>query len=524
MPDETKVELSTPPMNSAVFDAQARIMQNATIRAGRSTIIANRDTYITRLDGQTDDQFKAMVSMAPMYILYPKVVDGFSGTVFAKPPVVRNIEFSDKQKELNKNCDMLGNSIDKFSEKIINTVFEDGFCATMTDYSDTASRPYQRFIAPHQFISFRTSSVSGYPVISKFIFKEETEVDHPDNEFDSEIRNIYVVLDLKDEKYRVRRYMSTGVKKASPNEVEKMVQVGEDVYPKIDGEFFKTIPITIHGINQNNFSIGKSPLQDISDMNISVIQRVIDQVYMLHWTALPTPWATGVDGDDAPNTIGPSKFIHISNPEAKVGMLEFTGNSARAHQDFIDNLKDIMASMGAQILKKEGISRETATSVLVRTAAQTSLIATLVNNVSGQITGSFTIFLKWSGTKVPNDFAYDLNDDFLKIDMEPNAQIALVKSWLDGAISHRSMFDKMKEGEILPTERTFEEELALIKLNPPPFFAKKVETENAIEIATKTAALAVPKESSKSDNGNDKDDGTKGSNLDNGNVNNNQTD
>jgi hypothetical protein len=512
------VEIATPPMNSAVLGAQARINQNATIRAGRDAIIANRETYITRLDTQTDEQFEKMVRMAPIYVLYPKVVDGFSGTVFAKAPVIKNVEFNDKQKELNKNCDMLGNSIDKFSERIINTVFEDGFCATMNDYSDAAGRPFMQFIAPHQFISFRTSSVDGYPVITQFIYKEEIEVDNDNNEFDSEVRNRYIVLDIKNENYRVRRYLATSAKSTKASDIEKMVQEGEDINPKMDGNYFKTIPITIHGINQNNFSIGKSPLQDISDMNISVIQRVIDQVYMLHWTALPTPWVTGVDEGDAPGTIGPSKAWTISNSEANVGMLEFSGNSARAHQDFIDNLKDIMASMGAQILKKEGVSRETATSVLVRAASQTSLISTLVNNVSGQVENSLKTFLSWGGTKVSTEFTYELNDDFIKIDMEPNAQIALVKSWLDGAISHRSMFNKMKEGELIDTNTTFEEEIEEIKKNPPPYFQKVLELANAIKLHEKTGGNEEGKGS-----GNETK-GTKGSNLDNGNINNKQTD
>lgn len=511
------VELSTPPMNSAVLGAQARITQNAVIRAGRDSLIANRNTYFTKLELQDDKQFEAMVNMAPMYVLYPKVVDGFSGTVFAKTPVMKNVEFNDKQKKLNKNCDMLGNSIDKFSEKIINTVFEDGFCATMNDYSDTAKRPFMRFIAPNQFISFRTSSVKGYPVITQFIYKEEVEVDNADNEFDVDVKNRYIVLDLKDDNYRVRRYIASGIKSNIASDIEKMTQEGSDIYPKMDAKNFKYIPIVIHGINQNNFSIGKSPLQDISDMNISVIQRTIDQVYMLHWTALPTPWSTGVDEQDAPSSIGPSKWVHISNPEAKVGMLEFSGNSARAHQDYIDNLKDIMASMGAQILKKEGVSRETATSVLVRTAAQTSLIATLVNNVSGQIEVSLMVYFEWSGNKVKEDFSYELNDDFIKVDMEPNAQIALVKSWLDGAISHRSLFDKMKEGEIVPTERTFEEEVKLIEEGKPPFFLKEAETKSSVEIAK----VAGKEEASGS--GNPTKD-TKGSNIDNDNINNPQTD
>ena len=519
------VQLSTPTMNSAVSDAQARIHQNATIRAGKDALNNRRDTYFVKLDSQTDDQFKAMIQMAPMYILYPKVVDGFSGTVFSKAPVIKGVEFSDKQKEYNKNCDMLGNGIDKFSEKIVNTVFENGFCATLNDYSDTANRPFLTHIAPHQFVSFRTSSIKGYPVITQFIYVEDVEVDNPDNEFDVTVRNRYIVLDMHQDKYRVRKFLATTEKKlGDTTNSEQMEQEGTEVYPVIDGNNFKTIPITIHGANENNFSIDKSPLQDISDMNISVMQRTVDQVYMLHWTALPTPWTTGVDENDAQLTIGPSKSWAISNPDAKVGMLEFSGSSARAHQDFIENLLSIMANIGAQILKKEGVSRETATSVLVRTAAQTSLISTLVNNVSSQIENVLETFFLWGGTKVADDFAYKLNDDFIKVDMEPNAQIALVKSWLDGAISHKTMFNKMKEGELIDTNTTFDEEISEIEKNPPPFFAKAADQKNAVELADKAAETAEKvAESAEKDKPDSKDD-TNGSDQDNGNINSPVTD
>ena len=173
---------------------------------------------------------------------------------------------------------------------------------------------------------------------------EEIEVNDPDDEFGSLSVNQFTVLDLSgnpDNKnlmnYRVRIFQGV-------DEIDKSLDLpakGEKIklmsvaFPKMDGKFFDYIAIKIHGIEANNHSVGKSLLQDVSDMNISVLQRVIDQTYMLHWTALPAPYITGSDGtdDEDPDTIGPSKIWYIANPESKVGMLEFSGNSARAHQD-----------------------------------------------------------------------------------------------------------------------------------------------------------------------------------------------
>jgi len=504
--------MKAPSMSSAVIAVQPSISQNADIRGGRQKIVDNRETYVIKLDQQTDEQFESMVKMAPVYILYPKVVDGFTGTVFSKSPNMTGLD-TDKYLDSIQNVDMLGNSINELSEKIVKNVIEDGFCATYNDYmlNGVLDKSFIRHIKPADFISIRTSSEKGYPEISQFIYKENIEVQSKDSEFDTETKLRYIVLDLDNSQYRIRTFQ------AEDSKYSEITQIGEDVYPKKDNKVFDYIPIQIHGTEPNNFTVGKSPLQDISDMNISVIQRVVDQVYMLHWTALPTPYVIGVDDDDAPSTIGPSKIWHISNVEASVGMLEFSGNSARAHQDFIDNLKDIMAATGAQILKKEGVSRETATSVLVRTAAQTSLISTLVKNVSKQIENTLKIYFDWQGIKLDEGFSYKLNNDFVKIDMEPNAQIALVKSWLDGAVSHETVFEKMKEGELINPNKTFEKELKLIKDNPPPFFSLEKEAELNTEASEKESTVG---------DGRGKDDGItnpiKGSNLDNGNIQNKQ--
>jgi len=520
MADEKMFDV--PQMNAAVTNMQKVLLQNSDFRGGREAIMTNKENYISKLSEQDDPQYKAMVEMAPVYILYPRVVDGFVGTVFAKSPILEGVEFDDKMIEQNKNVDLLGNSLDKYSEVIVKNVMENGFCGTMNDYSKQLNRPFLRFIKPEQFVTFRTNSDDGYPKFEQFIFKETIEIADDDNEFDSVIKDQYTVLDLAPNpknknkfNYRVRIFLTVTVKDVLKGTAsEKMVLKSEN-FPIKNTKYFDSIPIKIHGVESNNFTVEKSLIQDISDMNVSVFQRTVDQVYMLHWTALPTPWTTGCDSDEAPTTIGPSKVWHIENPDAKVGMLEFTGSSARAHQDFIENLLYIMATTGAQILKKEGVSRETATSVLVRTGQQTSLISTMVKNTSGQIQDSLEVYLDWSKVTTTKEFNYKLNDDFIKVDMEPNAQIALVKSWLDGVISHETVFDKMKEGELIKANRTFDDELAAIKKNPPPFFKEEVDAENAKGLA-EMAAKSAEKAAKLSGAGQQEKD-TKGSSLETGN-------
>ena len=497
--------MKAPTMNTVVLEKQKMLKQNADIRGGRDPIILNRDLYFVRLDNQTDDQFNAMVSMAPVYVLFPKIVDAFTGIVFSKDPTIYGVESNDL--DYLENIDLLGNSLDGLSEKVLSQVFENGFCATYNDYSEELSAPFVQFVPASAFISFKVTNVSGKPTISQFIYTEETDVDDPEDEFATDTETNFIVLDLYKQSddtppiYRIR---------VLTEDENGEVRVKSEEFPRMNGAYFDYIPIQIHGIDANNYTIKKSPLQDLSDMNISIMQRVVDQVYMLHWTALPTPWVTGVDDDSSPTTIGSSVAWRISNSDSRVGMLEFTGQSAQAHQDFVENLKDIMASTGAQILKKEGISRETATSVLVRNASQTSLISRIVSNVSSQVKATLAVQLEWSGISTGDDFDYTLNEDFIRVDMEPNAQIALVKSWLDGAISHKTLFKKMKEGELIEPNKTFEDELEDIEESPPPFYLEALRAEEA-EKARVAEAEAQ-----------EKADALSGSNLENGNVPNKQ--
>lgn len=481
------------PQSADIANAQSYIKQNRDIRNGKDAMYINRETYFRRLSGQEDSDYDTMIDMAPMYTLYPKVVDGFVGTIFRKPTQLQGAdEFSES------NVDLLGNSLQEYCQEVTRYVFEDGFCATMVDWSAQTNSSFYRLIQPEQFISYLTDNSRGYPALSRFIYKETVEEQSESEEFATDDYGYHTVLDFEDGIVRVRRYKNT--------DEDEHVLVST-TYPKRNGKALNELPVVIHGIKPNNFSITKSPLQDISDLNITLDQRVIDLIYLLHWSALPTPYATGVDptDPDAPKSIGPTKAWLISAPDAKVGMLEFSGQAYEAHLSYLDHLMYIMSAIGAQILKKEGVSRETASSVLIRTGAQTSLIATIVDNISSQMEKLIKMKLDWENIPYSDELEFTLNRDFIQVDLEPNAQIALVKSWMDGAISFDSMFHKMKEGEIIPSTRTKEDELRLIKENPPPFFKEKVQSD-----------LGSKAMNGGADNQPAKDD-TSGSNLETGN-------
>ena len=490
------------PMSPDISAMQKTLQQNNDLYGGRDAIYNNRKVYIAQLEGQEDESYNNMVARAVITPFYPAVVEQFVGSTFAKEPLKTLPDFDGF-----KNIDLLGNSIDQYSSDFVRDVLKQGFSETIIDYSIISKTPFFRYISPESFVSYRIETVNDRPQITRLIYKNIEEREDSYNEFETSYIDAYTVLDISDGAYRIRNYENQSLRDEKTQQIhEEIVKVGTDVYPTKNGKTLTEIPMKLHGVNANNFSIERSRLQDVSDLNISLIQRVVDQVHMLHYTALPTPWVAGIDSDDSdcPTSIGPQEIWILSNPEAKVGLLEFSGASAKAHEEFVQKLKNTMAEIGAQLLSDKGVSRETAVSALIRNNSQTITVSSIVNNISAQLVDLLKFYADWAGLN-SSEIDYQLNSDFVRAMLDANTQISLVKSWKDGAISKVSLHEKFKEGEIVNASRTFEEEEALIKANPSPEMeAALAKTEAEIEAIKKgTNEIGNPDSTGKGQNQNE---------------------
>lgn len=466
---------------------ESEIVQNNDLYEGRKKILEHIDLYYDGLELDTDEKKAARWKRTPFYIYYPSVISSFTSSIFKKPP-----QYTIPEGDFDiENIDLLGNSLDEYASQIPHQVLKQGFCASIIDFSNELKRPFFNFIKPERFVSFRVSNKSGYPKISQFIYTDFEDIQDEANEFETDTVVVHYVWDLFNGKVRVRKYKRVkspvandlteyykNITSLSDNQYEDVLD--STSYIKMNNKSLDTLPIIIHGQESNNFTVNKSVLQDVSDLNINVFQRVCDQIEVLHMTAMPTPYITGADASDsnAPKTIGSNKIWFLENPDSQVGLLEFTGKAYDSHEKYIKELTQVMAVKGAQILRKDGVSRETATSVILRTGQETAIITDIVQNISHQIEEMLKIYFKWLNEPT-EDITYKLNSDFLNVDMEPNAQIALVKSWLDGAISHKTLFEKMKQGEIIASDKTYENEMKDIEKDTPPYFDKQKDAEYA---------------------------------------------
>ena len=73
-----------------------------------------------------------------------------------------------------------------------------------------------------------------------------------------------------------------------------------------------------------------------------------------------------------------------------------------------------------------------------------------------------------SAEAMPEDVTYELNSDF-ETSLTGATEIpALVSAWQSGAISRDTLLHNFRTGEILPPARPNDEEIELIRKEPPP--------------------------------------------------------
>ena len=215
------------------------------------------------------------------------------------------------------------------------------------------------------------------------------------------------------------------------------------------------VGITTTGIGMDPLD---PPLLDLVNMNMSHYRTSADLEHGRHFTALPTPYVTGIDGD-IELRIGAGTAWILPDVQSKAGFLEFTGQGLKALESAMKEKRDAMATLGAQMLeqKKEGV--EAAQAVRLKQSSEIAMLINVVKDVEAGINQALSILTDWDDLEPAT---IKINTDWIDNKLTANDLVALTKSLIDGAISHDTFLWNLSTGEILPPNRTVEEEKNLI--------------------------------------------------------------
>ncbi len=402
---------------------------------GEDAVKAQGTDYLPKLSRQSDDSYFAYRQRASFFNAVKRTVDGLTGAVMRLNPVIEN-----GNDEWTKDITGTGVHLNDFVFYLLSEQILMGRQGILVDHN--GDRPY--------LTGYTTEQIPNW-MDDRIILKEEYRKTNPDNFYASEYETQYRELLKEDGKYLVRIWKKNA---------EQVYKVAEEILPSQRGKTLSSIPFIGLSVDGINLKPEVPPMLGLADMNLSHYRTSADLEHGRHFTALPTPYVTGVDAESE-LSIGAESAWVLPDPSSRAGYLEFSGQGLRALETAMDQKRSMMASLGAQLLEGQKAGVEASETLRLRQNSEMSALMKAVKTVESGLNHAFEYMTEWEGG---NQISVSINTDFSDTKIDPQVMTALMQAWQSGAISHETFLWNLKRGEILPSGVEIEDERDRINL------------------------------------------------------------
>ncbi len=432
---------------------------------GESAVHDAGETYLPKLREEDHRDYTARLNRAPFFNATWRTIAGLRGMMFRKPGTVELPTVIDGYTD---NIDAAGTPLQTFAQKIVERALTVGRVGIMVDQPpmpDTSGKPLtvaaaqalgmrpslKRYDAEH-IINWRTTTLGNVTVLSMVVLQEAARVSS--DEFGHETEARYRVLDLTEQGYRQRLYR---IDAKGADE-----QVGGDVYPQMAGRSMPYIPFVFVGVDETGPQVEEPPLMDLIDMNFYHYTVGADYEHGCHFSGLPTLFISGYQPSNDPLQAGKKIYIGgphancLPDPQAKAYFVEIT-SAFIALRTNLEDKKAQMAVLGARMLEAQKIAAETAETAGQHRKGEESLLAGMATTISLGLWQALQWMADWAGGNGA-EVVYELNKDYGVTGLTAQQLTALVTSWIQGAISHETLFDNLQQHEVIRADVTFEQE------------------------------------------------------------------
>ena len=449
------------------------------ITAGEEAVKDAGLEYLPKLTGQTTLEYAAYKDRGTFFNATDRTVKGLTGAVMRRDPAV---EVPKPMEPFLEDCTLSGLDFTSVVRTAVSNIIGYGYYGILVDKDVKESEfPYMAMYTAFDILNYRVTKIGDQNVLTLLVLREEiSAVDSKDSFSISTVEQIRV-LSLEEGFLVVRVYQKIG-QKGKEDWAQVEVSSGVmDAMPAVRGNRLTYIPFVFFGSVNNEPAPPKPPLLDLVNLNIKHWRVTVDFYHGLHWCALPTPYFFGVEKKKGEIfTIGPSKALTSSNVNAKAGILEFSGQGLETVSKALDRLEEQMAIMGARLLehKKKGV--EAAEALHIRSADESATLITIVGSAENGFVNVLKFAALWMGRDA-EEIMVELNKDFIASKLNPQEITSLLQAVQAGKISQDTFLWNLKMGEILPKDRTIEEEKDMLAAEGVDLFEEEEEEEEVVE-------------------------------------------
>lgn len=427
-----------------------------------------KEKYVPKLSDQEAEEYSAYVGRAEFYNATARTQVALTGLLFAKPP---KVELPEALKTIGENISLDDDTLEALAKNIADECLSVGRCGVLVDLPNVEKADYSKLEAERlnlrayatlykaeNIINWKTTKINGSNVTSLVVLAE-TYAEPTQDEFVDKIKTRYRVLDLHEGYYRQRVFSETKVGN---------FEVVSEIYPSANGQKLEYLPFTFFNVNDLKTSVEKPPLLDLAKVNISHFRSEVDLEHGTHFTALPTPYVTGYQGESSEKLkIGSTTVWVINDPSAKVGFLEFSGAGLSTLENRIAVKEKRMSILGARLLLDEKKTAEATETLQMRKSGENAVLTSVAATISEGIV-SFLKDIAFFENIAGENLIYEINTDYNLTMIEPQLLAQIIAGIQSGDIPNEVLYDALLKGELMPkTIQSYEDYQAKLEQAAP---------------------------------------------------------
>lgn len=417
---QTSTKPESPAIPSDAYASQVGCwVKVQSVLNGTEAMRAADRAYLPQHAEESDAAYQERLERATLFNMTELTLDSWTGRPFSDPlkpneekPVPEKIlEFSD-------NIDLQGNDIDVFARRWFKDGLAKAFSHVLIDHprvEQTAGRPrtladdrrerlhpYWIHIRPEHLFFADAETVDGEEVLREIrIFELQTKRVKFSMQSVPHIRRIFRELQ-EDGQAKVMVQLFEFQPKAKKEEDKwKLVdeyEMGIDI-----------IPLVTFYADRSDFMEGKSPIEDLADLNIAHWQSTSDQRIAMTVARFPMLALSGGTDEQKNLHIGPHEWLWSPDPQSKFYYVEHTGKALEAGRKDLEDLERQMSEYGAEFLKEKP-GNPTATARALDSAESTSPLQDSAYRFQDALAQALAITAKWM--KLEDGGQLDLVLDF----------------------------------------------------------------------------------------------------------------
>lgn len=418
---------------------------------GDSEALAEYLPYLNRHDHSAEnaERNKAYKERAVLYNATGRTRDGLLGLAFRRDPMGLDT-LPPRLEYLKKDCDGAGVSLYQQSQATSKDVLETGRHGLYVDFSQALSGPIIKGYKAEDIINWRATMVDGQTVLTLVVLMEQAE---GDDGYAIESVEQWRELLLENGKFIVRLWRR-------PKEGEEPEQFGEDIIPRSVGGELDFIPFVFVGAQNNDSSIDEAPLFDIAYINRAHYRNSADYEDSVFLAGQPQPWMSGLDEtwrdhlEKSGTSYLGSRAMLMLPAGGAFGIEQAQPNTLA--KEAMDQKEAQMIALGARLIEATQANRS-ATESDNDKETSTSVLSMVCANVSEAYTQTIAWCHRYLDMTPDADSGYAINQDFTRMQAEPQLITALVGAWQSGAFAKPDLLAFLRRIGVVAVERTDED-------------------------------------------------------------------